>query len=43
MPAGRSQEKRRFLHISYGKFRERAGENENGAEGRTNKDGKAVW
>ena len=43
MPAGRSQEKKRFLHISYGKFRERATENENGAEARTTKDGKAIW
>jgi len=43
MPAGRSQEKRRFLHISYGKFREKAGENEDGAEVRTNKDGKSIW
>jgi len=43
MPAGRSQEKRRYLHISYGKFRERAAENENGAEARTNKDNKTVW
>jgi len=43
MPAGRSQEKRRFLHISYGKFRERAGENESGAEVRINKDNKSIW
>lgn len=43
MPAGRTQEKRRFLHISYGKFRERAAENQEGAEVRINKDGKAVW
>ena len=43
MPAGRSQEKRRFLHISYGKFREKAGENESGAEVRINKDNKSIW
>jgi hypothetical protein len=43
MPVGRNQEKKRFLHLSYGKFREKAVENATGAEARTNKDGKILW
>ena len=43
MPVGRSSEKKRYLHISYGKFREKAGENANGAEVRQTKEKKTVW
>lgn len=43
MPVGKSTEKKRFLHISFGKFREKAGENAIGAEARKNKENKTVW
>jgi hypothetical protein len=44
MPAGRNESSnRRFMHISYGKFREKAVENAQGAEARENKDGKVIW
>lgn len=43
MPAGRIDSKRRYMHISYGKFKEKAFENAPGAEARENKDGKVVW
>lgn len=44
MPAGRNENaNKRFMHIAYGKFREKAVENAIGAEARENKDGKVMW
>lgn len=43
MPVGNNQERRRYLHIAYGKLREKAVENASGAVARINSQNKTMW
>jgi hypothetical protein len=44
MPAGRNENSnRRYMHISYGQFKEKAVENATGAVARETKDGRVIW